>query len=188
MPMRHSSPAGPGPRAHTVVDSPLGPLTLVAEGVALAGLYMAGQRHRPPQESFGPRREGLLAPVAAWLEDYFAGRRPAFTAPLALAGTDFQRAVWRALLAIPYGATRTYAQLAADVGRPAAVRAVGAANGRNPVGIVVPCHRVVGSDGDLTGYGGGLESKRFLLELEGAPAVRRPVVRRRAGGRAAARG
>ncbi|MBV2363168.1 methylated-DNA--[protein]-cysteine S-methyltransferase [Streptomonospora sp. NEAU-YY374] len=170
MPDMRMRDTGCGPRAHTVVDSPLGPLTLVASGEALAGLYMAGQRHRPPQESFGPRRAGLLAPVAAWLEAYFAGQRPAFTAPLALEGTPFQRAVWQALRDVPYGATLTYAQLAERVGRPAAVRAVGAANGRNPVGVVVPCHRVVGSDGSLTGHGGGLERKRFLLELEGALA------------------
>ena len=107
-------------------------------------------------------------PSASELEEYFTGKRREFTFPLDLRGTDFQRACWRALLAIPYGETRTYADIARAVGKPNAFRAVGMANNRNPVAIVVPCHRVIASDGTLCGYGGGLEVKRKLLELEGA--------------------
>jgi methylated-DNA-[protein]-cysteine S-methyltransferase len=106
------------------------------------------------------------------LDEYFAGTRRTFELPLELAGTEFQRSVWRALLTIPYGETRSYGQIARQIGRPAAVRAVGAANGRNPLAIVAPCHRVVGSTGKLTGFAGGLRAKAFLLELEsrhGAP-------------------
>lgn len=101
------------------------------------------------------------------LGEYFAGARRAFTLPLAPAGTEFERRVWRELGAIPYGETRSYAEIAQAIGRPAACRAVGRANGRNPIAIVIPCHRVIGSDGSLTGYGGGLDLKRFLLDLEG---------------------
>jgi O-6-methylguanine DNA methyltransferase len=110
----------------------------------------------------------LLRPYLRELEEYFAGKRREFTFPLDLRGTDFQRACWRALLDIPYGETRTYADIARAVGRAQAFRAVGMANNRNPIAIVVPCHRVIASDGTLCGYGGGLEVKRKLLELEGA--------------------
>lgn len=151
---------------HAVVDSPVGELTLVARDGALSGLYMTGQRYRPAEENFGARDDTSLREVAHQLAEYFAGTRTTFDVPLDLAGTPFQRAVWSALCEIPYGETVSYGELAAGLGRPTAARAVGAANGHNPVGIIVPCHRVVGSSGDLTGYGGGVERKRHLLAFE----------------------
>lgn len=154
---------------HTTIDSPLGPLTLVADGDALVGLYMADQRHRPPDERFGapaPAEDATLARAADELAEYFAGRRTRFTVPLRAAGTPFQRAVWERIAAIPFGATATYTELAVALGRPTATRAVGAAVGRNPLSVLVPCHRVVGSGGALTGYAGGLDRKRTLLALE----------------------
>lgn len=153
-------------RTHTLVDSPVGPLTLVDEDGALAGLYMHGQRHLPASAPFGPRDDRVLAEARAQLDAYFAGTLQEFALPLATTGTPFQQQVWAALREVPYGSTCTYSDLAAAVGRPRAVRAVGAANGRNPVCLVVPCHRVVGSGGSLTGYAGGLERKAFLLALE----------------------
>ncbi|WP_344629555.1 methylated-DNA--[protein]-cysteine S-methyltransferase [Streptomyces glaucosporus] len=153
-------------RVNTVVDSPYGPLTLVAEEGRLIGLYMERQRHRPPEESFGERDGRPFGAVEEQLGEYFAGQRTAFDLPLDLRGTPFQRTVWNALLEIPYGETVSYGRLAERIGRPAAARAVGLANGRNPVGIIVPCHRVVGSTGDLTGYGGGVDRKRRLLDFE----------------------
>ncbi|MEU0340906.1 methylated-DNA--[protein]-cysteine S-methyltransferase [Streptomyces bobili] len=153
-------------KRHTAIDSPYGPLTLVADGGVLCGLYMTDQRHRPPEESFGPRDDTLFADTEAQLEAYFAGESKEFTLQLGLRGTPFQRAVWDALRQIPYGETRTYGELAEALGNPAASRAVGLANGRNPVGIIVPCHRVVGANGSLTGYGGGLERKQRLLDFE----------------------
>jgi methylated-DNA-[protein]-cysteine S-methyltransferase len=154
---------------HTTVDSPLGPLTLVADGDALVGVYMAGQAHRPSDERFGapaPDGDPTLAAAADELRQYFAGERTSFTVPLHPAGTEFQHAVWDAIAAIPYGETASYAELAQEIGRPTAVRAVGAAVGRNPLTVVVPCHRVIGSGGALTGYAGGLDRKRTLLSLE----------------------
>ncbi|WP_433268026.1 methylated-DNA--[protein]-cysteine S-methyltransferase [Actinosynnema sp. CS-041913] len=152
--------------AHTTVDSPVGPLTLVATDGGLSGLYMTDQRYRPADDSFGPADASLFGDVIVQLEEYFAGRRTEFELPLDLLGTPFQRAVWTALCSIPYGETVTYGELASTLGRPTAARAVGMANGRNPIGIIVPCHRVVGSTGDLTGYGGGLGRKRQLLDFE----------------------
>ncbi len=159
---------------HVTIDSPLGPLTLVAEGDALVGLYMAGQAHRPPDQRLGEAAgdvDATLAAVAAELREYFAGERTGFTVPLRPVGTAFQHAVWDAVAAIPYGETASYAELAQQIGRPLAVRAVGAAVGRNPVTVVVPCHRVIGSAGALTGYAGGLDRKRTLLALERAERV-----------------
>lgn len=153
-------------RTHTVVDSPVGPLTLVAEGQALAGLYMDEQRHLPADARQGERDDAVLPGLREQLEAYFRAELTDFDVPLALVGTPFQQRVWAALRTIPYGTTWSYGRLAAEIGSPAASRAVGLANGRNPVGIVVPCHRVVGSTGRLTGYGGGMERKRFLLDLE----------------------
>jgi methylated-DNA-[protein]-cysteine S-methyltransferase len=161
-------------RSHITITSPVGPLTLVAEGGSLTGLYMEQHRHGPGAEGIGGPGDPAKAPFAAaarQLADYFDGRLTVFDLPLDMAGTPFQQRVWAALLDIPYGATATYGQLAADLGNPSASRAVGLANGRNPVSIIVPCHRVVGSDGSLTGYGGGLERKRFLLDLERAPSM-----------------
>jgi methylated-DNA-[protein]-cysteine S-methyltransferase len=152
--------------AHTVLDSPVGPLTLVAVDGVLARLNMDRQRYAPDPASFGPRDDGLFAGAAAQLEDYFGGTRTEFELDLALAGTPFQQRVWQELRAIPYGETVSYGQLADRIGQPTASRAVGLANGRNPVSIIVPCHRVVGADGSLTGYGGGIERKRYLLAHE----------------------
>jgi methylated-DNA-[protein]-cysteine S-methyltransferase len=160
-------------RTYVTLDSPVGPLTLVAAGGALAGLYMEAQRHLPGPAAFGAPGDPAQAPFAAaarQLADYFAGRLTSFDLPLEPAGTPFQRQVWLALRDIPYGATLTYGKLAAEIGVPQASRAVGLANGKNPISIVVPCHRVIGSDGSLTGYGGGLDRKRFLLDLERAGA------------------
>jgi methylated-DNA-[protein]-cysteine S-methyltransferase len=153
-------------RVHTVVNSPIGPLRLVATDGALSGLYLDAQRHLPDEATFGPRDDGPFGEVATQLEMYFAGERTDFDVPLRLEGTDFQRGVWEALRKIPYGETCSYGELAARVGSPGASRAVGLASGHNPIAIIVPCHRVVGADGRLTGYGGGLERKRFLLDLE----------------------
>lgn len=146
---------------HLYVPSPLGALTLTQEDKALTGLYF-GRQPRPGEEGPTP----LLEEAARQLEEYFAGQRRAFALPLRLRGTAFQRAVWQALAAIPYGEVRTYGEIARAIGKPRACRAVGMANHRNPISILVPCHRVVGAGGSLTGYGGGLENKRFLLELE----------------------
>ncbi|MFC9242020.1 methylated-DNA--[protein]-cysteine S-methyltransferase [Streptomyces decoyicus] len=163
-------PAPEAARAHTVLDdTPVGPLTLVAAGEALTGLYMTDQRHRPPQETFGDPADPDEPPFAlaiAQLRSYFRGELTTFDLPLALHGTPFQRRVWAALCTIPYGETLSYGQLAERLGVPTAARAVGLANGRNPVGIIVPCHRVVGANGSLTGYGGGLDRKRRLLAFE----------------------
>jgi methylated-DNA-[protein]-cysteine S-methyltransferase len=151
---------------HTMVDSPVGPLTLVATDGALTGLYMDRQRYRPGTETFGDRDHTPFAQAAEQLEEYFAGRLTDFDVPLAFVGTPFQRLVWEALRKVPYGQTVSYGQLADRLGRPTAARAVGLANGHNPISIIVPCHRVVGAKGDLTGYGGGLERKRHLLDFE----------------------
>ncbi|MEU8913914.1 methylated-DNA--[protein]-cysteine S-methyltransferase [Streptomyces nigrescens] len=164
------APETAAPVTHTVLDgTPVGPLTLVAAGEALSGLYMTDQRHRPPQENFGDPAgpdEPPFAETIAQLQAYFRGELTSFDLPLALRGTPFQRRVWAALCAIPYGETVSYGQLAERLGAPSASRAVGLANGRNPVGIIVPCHRVVGANGSLTGYGGGLDRKRRLLAFE----------------------
>jgi methylated-DNA-[protein]-cysteine S-methyltransferase len=154
--------------AHTVIDSPVGPLTLVASNGALTGLYMAEHRYGPSE--FGTRDDDTLPAAAEQLAAYFAGELRAFDLTLAPRGTPFQQRVWAALREVPYGETVTYGELAATIGRPTASRAVGHANGHNPISIIVPCHRVVGSAGDLTGYGGGLPRKRFLLDLERSSA------------------
>jgi methylated-DNA-[protein]-cysteine S-methyltransferase len=159
-------------RVHTTVSSPVGTLHLVASDGVLSGLYLEAQRHRPDETSFGPRDDGPFDEVVGQLEAYFAGERTDFDLPLHLEGTDFQRRVWAALREVPYGTTWSYGQLAAHVGSPGASRAVGLANGRNPIAIIVPCHRVVGADGRLTGYGGGLERKQALLDLERGGAER----------------
>lgn len=158
-------------KQHTVIDSPYGPLTLVAEDRALCGLYMTEQRHRPPEESFGERDETPFGAAIDQLEAYFAGELKEFTLELRLNGTEFQRRVWDQLRRIPYGETRSYGDLADALGSPGASRAVGLANGKNPIGIVVPCHRVVGANGGLTGYGGGLDRKQRLLDFESGTAL-----------------
>ncbi|WP_406442487.1 methylated-DNA--[protein]-cysteine S-methyltransferase [Streptomyces sp. NBC_00631] len=151
---------------HTVTDSPYGPLTLVAEDGTLCGLYMADQRHRPPEETFGDPDDEPFAEVKDQLAAYFDGELTEFTLELRLNGTPFQRSVWEQLSLIPYGETRSYGELAEALGNPQASRAVGLANGRNPIGIIVPCHRVIGAGGSLTGYGGGLPRKQRLLDFE----------------------
>ncbi|RSN24641.1 cysteine methyltransferase [Amycolatopsis sp. WAC 04169] len=155
-------------RTHTVIDSPYDKLTLVADGERLCGVYMVQQRHRPAQESFGHPDPGapVFVDTEKQLKEYFAGQRKEFDLPLSFGGTEFQRMVWEGLLGIPYGETVSYGQLADRLGRPTASRAVGLANGKNPISIIVPCHRVIGSNGDLTGYGGGVERKRHLLDFE----------------------
>jgi methylated-DNA-[protein]-cysteine S-methyltransferase len=162
--MSASAPAGR--RAHTVVDSPVGPLTLVATGSVLTGVYLDAGRHPPAPGRFGAADPGPFAEVTRQLGEYFSGERTAFELQLALAGTAFQQRVWDELRAIPYGQTISYGALARRIGQPTASRAVGLANGKNPVAIIVPCHRVVGADGSLAGYGGGLDRKRFLIALE----------------------
>ena len=156
-------------RTHVTVPSPIGPLTIVAEQGAISGLYMDAQRHAPLPESFGPQADPAQEPfatAAAQLSAYFAGQLTEFDLPLSPAGTAFQERVWAGLRTIPYGETVSYGELARRLGSPAASRAVGLANGRNPIAIVIPCHRVIGADGSMTGYGGGLERKQFLLALE----------------------
>jgi methylated-DNA-[protein]-cysteine S-methyltransferase len=151
---------------HTVMDSPIGRLTLLAEGGALVALLMGEQPDLPRWAACGDRDDTILPALREQLVAYFAGQLREFDVPLSPRGTPFQCAVWSALREVPYGSTCSYADLAAAVGRPTAVRAVGGANGRNPIGIVVPCHRVIGSSGSITGYAGGLDRKRFLLDLE----------------------
>lgn len=156
-------------RTHLVVDTPIGALTLVAEDDLLRAIYVEDQRHRPPDDRFGHPDDGdsvVLKETARQLTEYFAGERSTFELPLAAEGTPFQRRVWEELCAIPYGETISYGELARRIGQPTASRAVGLANGRNPISIVVPCHRVIGSSGKLVGYGGGLERKQTLLALE----------------------
>ncbi len=158
-------------------DSPVGRLTLIASEVGLRAVLWDGDAPARARLATSPREGDGAAPVLEearrQLDDYFAGRRTSFDLPLDLQGTPFQQDAWRALAEIPFGETRTYAQQAGSLGRPNASRAVGAANGRNPLSIVLPCHRVVGSDGSLTGFAGGLETKRWLLEHERAVARER---------------
>jgi methylated-DNA-[protein]-cysteine S-methyltransferase len=153
----------------TWLDTPVGPTLLTAEGGALTRVSMGAPRE-VVQEDWepAPPGSGILAEACGQLADYFAGTRVTFDLPLAPAGTPFQRRVWEALCTVPYGDTSTYGRVARALGDPQAVRAVGAANGRNPIGIIVPCHRVVGTDGSLTGYAGGLDRKRWLLRHEAA--------------------
>jgi methylated-DNA-[protein]-cysteine S-methyltransferase len=153
-------------RTHTVVPSPIGPLTVVGEDGALVGLYMEASRRPPAPEVVGSRSDEGFEDAVRQLDEYFAGHRKEFDLPLRPIGNDFQLAVWDQLTRIPYGETRSYGDLARALGDPGAAQAVGAANGRNPLSIVVPCHRVIGADGSLVGYGGGLPRKRFLLDLE----------------------
>jgi methylated-DNA-[protein]-cysteine S-methyltransferase len=145
-------------------DSPVGKLTLVSNGRALTHLEFEEPRYPAPRHPRGDDK--VIAKARRELDVYFAGRLRAFTVALAPQGTEFQQRVWNALLAIPYGATRSYAQQAAAIGAPNASRAVGLANGRNPIAIIIPCHRVIGANGGLTGYGGGMARKQHLLDLE----------------------
>lgn len=157
--------------SYSVMPSPVGDLLLTMSGDELTGLYMTP--HPTEVESQGYERDDeALADVRRQLEEYWRGERQDFAVPLAPRGTTFQKDVWEALLAIPYGKTASYSEIAARVGNPKACRAVGLANGRNPISIIVPCHRVIGADGSLTGYGGGLDRKMVLLDLERRALVR----------------
>jgi methylated-DNA-[protein]-cysteine S-methyltransferase len=154
--------------AYKMIDSPVGKLKLVASHQGLVAILW--QNDKPTRvrlnELTEDARHPLLLETERQLGEYFAGKRKTFSVPLDMRGTSFQKNVWHALLAIPFGETRSYGQLAKQLGNPQAVRAVGAANGRNPISIIVPCHRVIGSSGKLTGFGGGLETKAHLLNLE----------------------
>jgi methylated-DNA-[protein]-cysteine S-methyltransferase len=153
---------------HTTIDSPLGELILVAEDETLSGVYFPGHWTRPDPATFGERSERRLEQVERQLAEYFAGERTSFDLPTTVGGSAFQRRVWALLGEIPYGQTTTYGAIARELGGPTLARRVGNAVGHNPLSVIVPCHRVVGADGNLTGYAGGLERKRLLLELEGA--------------------
>lgn len=154
---------------HLLTDSPVGPLRLTSDGTHLTGLYFAEHRHAP--QDLGEQVDARVAPpvlldAREQLGDYFAGSRTDFDLPLQAAGSVFQRRVWEQLASIPYGRTWSYGELARAIGQPGAARAVGLANGRNPISVVVPCHRVIGTGGAITGYGGGVERKQTLLDLE----------------------
>ncbi len=161
-----AAPIAPTPVMFALVDSPVGVLTLTGTGDAITGCWF--ERHTKPVDRVADleRDDDAFVEAAGQLEAYFAGRLRRFDLPLAPRGTEFQQRVWMGLRDIPYGETRSYGQLAATLGTPSASRAVGMANGRNPLSIIVPCHRVIGADGSLTGFGGGIERKRYLLELE----------------------
>lgn len=154
--------------AFKTIRSPVGELTLVAEARGLAAILW--ENDRPGRVRLGALTADAAHPVLVeterQLREYFGGRRRAFDVPLFFSGSAFQQRVWRALLTIPFGETRSYGEIARQIGNPAASRAVGAANGRNPISIIAPCHRVVGSNGKLTGFAGGLDAKKYLLELE----------------------
>ncbi|MCL2781678.1 MAG: methylated-DNA--[protein]-cysteine S-methyltransferase [Actinomycetia bacterium] len=155
------------------IDSPLGALLLVGDESGLAGLHLTtGRGAITPSPAWEPAATADFADARAQLDEYFAGARQRFELALRPAGTPYQLRVWAALRDIPYGATTSYGELAAAIGSPAGARAVGLANGRNPISIIVPCHRVVGADGSLTGYGGGLPAKRWLLDHEARHAGR----------------
>ncbi|MFN8150176.1 MAG: methylated-DNA--[protein]-cysteine S-methyltransferase [Solirubrobacterales bacterium] len=153
---------------HTRIETMLGELILVADGGAIVGLYFPDHWYGSAEGDFGPRLDGddLLARAAAQIAEYLDGEREGFEVPLEGRGDDFERSVWRLIDSIPYGSTTTYGALATELGDPSLARRVGQAVGHNPLSILVPCHRVLGADGGLTGYAGGLERKRLLLELE----------------------
>lgn len=152
---------------YRMVDSPIGPLTLAGEGSTLTNLRMVEQTYEPDRADW-LLDDRAFPDAAEQLDAYFAGELQEFDLPLRLSGTEFQRRVWNALRTIPYGETRTYGEIAQQIGAPTAFRAVGLANGHNPIAVIVPCHRVIGANGSLTGFGGGLERKSALLELERA--------------------
>lgn len=149
----------------TIVDSPVGPLTLVSDGAAIVGCSFSNSSSAEAREA-EPGEDVVLRRATKQLAEYFSGERSSFDLPLAPRGTEFQQRVWKQLSAIPFGETRTYGEIARKLGNPNAMRAVGAANGANPIAIIVPCHRVIGADGSLTGFGGGMERKKYLLGLE----------------------
>ena len=156
---------------HTTIGTPIGPLTLVAVDGVLSGVYFPGHWTRPDLSKFGKRVSSGFEEAEQQFDEYFAAERRTFTVPTLRAGDGFQRSVWDLLTAIPYGETTTYGDLARELGDATWARAVGSAVARNPLSVIVPCHRVVGKGGGLTGYAGGLERKRFLLDLEAALPV-----------------
>ena len=152
-----------------VIETPVGPLAAALDGAGrLTHLGFSKAEHKRIAAEGGERNDKAIVPVARQVTEYFACKRKSFDFPLAMKGTDFQKQVWAALLKIPFGKTTTYAELAEKLGRPGAFRAVGRANATNPIALIVPCHRVIGTDGTLTGYAGGIPIKQKLLELEGA--------------------
>ena len=155
--------------SYSVIKSPVGDLLLAADDSALTGVYFAGCDHVPgesKQWTHDPRHP-VLQSATKQLAEYFAGKRTAFSVPLRLSGTNFQKKVWQEIARIPYGKTVSYSDLAQRAGAPEAVRAAGTATGRNPLSIIIPCHRVIGKNGSLCGFAGGLERKRYLHKLEG---------------------
>ena len=155
---------------YRTVESPVGPLTLAGDGSTLMHLRMSDQTHEPDRSTWTPAGPDAFTDVVEQLNAYFAGSLTEFDVDLELAGTEFQRRVWAALQTIPYGETRSYGEIAEQIGSPGASRAVGLANGRNPISIIVPCHRVIGAAGSMTGYGGGIDRKKMLIALEKNPA------------------
>jgi methylated-DNA-[protein]-cysteine S-methyltransferase len=166
----------PTMNTYDYLDTPLGRMLLVANEKGLCGAHFIGQKYYPKLDPAWKRKASA---AGRELEEYFAGERAVFTVPLAAEGTPFQRAIWREIAKVPYGKTITYAELARRAGYPGSARAAGAATGRNPLGVIVPCHRIVGTNGSLTGYAGGLSKKKALLALEGlapaTPSRRRPL-------------
>ena len=161
---------------YRIVESPIGPLTLAGDGSTLMHLRMTEQSHEPDRSAWTPAGADAFADVVEQLNAYFAGTLTEFDVELELHGTEFQRKVWAALQTIPYGQTRSYGEIAEQIGSPAASRAVGLANGRNPISIIVPCHRVIGAAGSMTGYGGGIDRKKMLIALEKTQAPAEPTL------------
>jgi len=164
--MAASAPTASTTDRFTRFSTPVDDLILTGDGTSITGCYFATHRHHDDPSAGLERDDGAFTGAVAQLGEYFDGERTAFDLPLAPTGTEFQLRVWAQLRTIPYGATCSYADIARGIGASNGFRAVGLANGRNPISIIVPCHRVIGADGSLTGYGGGLERKRFLLDLE----------------------
>jgi methylated-DNA-[protein]-cysteine S-methyltransferase len=160
------------------LESPLGKMLLTASAQALTGVHFVGEKYYPGvgEDWRESAKHEPLARAHQQLKEYFAARRTRFDLALAPEGTPFQRKVWRALTSVPFGETRSYGEIAANIGAPKASRAVGAANGRNPISIIVPCHRIIGASGDLTGYAGGLQRKQALLALESARGAQLPLL------------
>ena len=156
--------------SHTKLDTPLGVLTIVGDEAAITGVYFEDHSTQPDPRRFGPERGDGFQEAVGQLGEYFDGRRTSFELPVRLEGSEFRLAVWKLISEIPYGETTTYGEMASALGRPREARKVGGAVGRNPVSLIVPCHRVIGSDGSLTGYAGGLPRKRYLLDLESCAA------------------
>jgi methylated-DNA-[protein]-cysteine S-methyltransferase len=163
---------------YTIFNSPIGDLLAVGDGESLSRLHMLGSRKRVALNPVWQRDDDALDDVRTQLDEYFAGGRREFDLQLDMIGNPFELRVWDALCEIPYGETTSYGEIARRIGSPSAARAVGLANGRNPVALIVPCHRVIGADGSLTGYGGGLERKRLLLDLEAGvlPLALQPAI------------